>query len=54
MDKPTVVGNDTTHTIGSDGKQLGTSNSASVAVNLNYFIAVNIAANIKFPVLKIN
>lgn len=39
--QPIVIGNDTAHNIGGDGKKLGTLNSATVAVDSNYFIAVN-------------
>ncbi|XP_062178250.1 probable pectinesterase 53 [Alnus glutinosa] len=40
-DPPTVTGNDTASSTGSNGRPLGTYHSATVAVNANYFVAVN-------------
>ncbi|XP_059440036.1 probable pectinesterase 53 isoform X1 [Corylus avellana] len=40
-DPPTVTGNDTASTASRDGRPLGTYHSATVAVNANYFVAVN-------------
>jgi pectinesterase len=39
---PTIIGNDKASTIGGDGKKLGTLNTATVAVNADYFIAINV------------
>ncbi|GAU41090.1 hypothetical protein TSUD_139930 [Trifolium subterraneum] len=39
---PTITGNNKASTIGSDGKKLGTLNSATVAVNADYFMAINV------------
>ncbi|AES61611.1 pectinesterase [Medicago truncatula] len=41
-DPPTITGNDTQSVTGSDGAQLRTFNSATVAVNASYFMAINI------------
>ncbi|XP_031744775.1 pectinesterase QRT1 isoform X2 [Cucumis sativus] len=40
-DQPTITGNDTASMTGEDGKPLGTLKSATVAVNANYFVAIN-------------
>lgn len=39
---PTITGNDTAAVIGRDGMPFGTFHSATVAVDANYFVAVNI------------
>lgn len=39
---PTITGNDTASTKGNDGNTLNTFHSATVAVNSNYFVAINI------------
>ncbi|XP_022991505.1 probable pectinesterase 53 [Cucurbita maxima] len=41
-DPPTIIGNDTAVVIGGDGIPLGTLKSATVAINANYFVAINI------------
>ncbi|KAG7014294.1 Pectinesterase QRT1 [Cucurbita argyrosperma subsp. argyrosperma] len=41
-DPPTITGNDTAVVIGGDGIPLGTLKSATVAINANYFVAINI------------
>ncbi|KAF7804952.1 putative pectinesterase 53 [Senna tora] len=41
-DPPTITGNDTASVTGRDGTPLGTFQSATVAVDANYFIALNI------------
>lgn len=41
-DPPTITGNDTASVVGRDGRPLGTFQSATVAVDANYFIAINI------------
>jgi pectinesterase len=48
-DPPTVTGNDTASSTSSNGRPLGTYHSATVAVNANYFVAVNM----KFEVIKL-
>ncbi|KAH9786912.1 Pectinesterase [Citrus sinensis] len=40
-DPPTITGNDTASATGSDGKPLKTFQSATVAVDANYFVAIN-------------
>ncbi|KAA0058538.1 putative pectinesterase 53 isoform X1 [Cucumis melo var. makuwa] len=40
-DQPTITGNDTASVTGADGKPLGTLKSATVAVDANYFVAIN-------------
>lgn len=40
-DPPTITGNDTASVPGSDGKPLKTFQSATVAVDANYFVAIN-------------
>lgn len=47
-DRPTISGNDTSSVTRSDGTRLKTFNSATVAVNASYFIAINIV----FEVIK--
>ncbi|PON67447.1 Pectinesterase, catalytic [Parasponia andersonii] len=39
---PTITGNDTASATGKDGKPLRTFQSATVAVEANYFVAVNV------------
>lgn len=41
-DPPTITGNDTSLVAGRDGKPLMTFQSATVAVDANYFVAINI------------
>ncbi|XP_045807752.1 probable pectinesterase 53 isoform X2 [Trifolium pratense] len=41
-DRPTITGNDTASVAGNDGALLRTFNSATVAVNASYFVAINI------------
>ncbi|KAG7971111.1 hypothetical protein I3843_07G119000 [Carya illinoinensis] len=41
-DPPTITGNDTASVAGRDGMPLGTFHSATVAVDANYFVAVNV------------
>ncbi|KAL5561056.1 hypothetical protein UlMin_030803 [Ulmus minor] len=41
-DPPTITGNDTASAVGMDGKPLRTFQSASVAVEASYFVAVNV------------
>lgn len=48
-DPPTVTGNDTASATSRNGRPLGTYHSATVAVNANYFVAVNM----KFEVIKL-
>lgn len=48
MNRTVITWNDSYSTIGSDGHPLKTFNSASVAVNADYFVAINIV----FEVLK--
>lgn len=47
-DPPTITGNDTASAYGKDGKPLRTLQSATVAVDADYFVAVNI----KFEVIR--
>lgn len=46
-DPPTITGNDTASGTGGDGMPLGTLKSATVAVNANYFVAINIKFEVK-------
>lgn len=46
-DPPTITGNDTASMTGGDGTPLGTLKSATVAVNANYFVAINIKFEVK-------
>ncbi|KAL1293815.1 hypothetical protein HN51_054454 [Arachis hypogaea] len=41
-DPPTITGNDTASILGRNGKPIGTFQSATVAVDANYFLAINI------------
>ncbi|MED6122220.1 hypothetical protein PIB30_037729 [Stylosanthes scabra] len=41
-DPPTITGNDTASIIGRNGNPIGTFQSATVAVDANYFVAINI------------
>lgn len=49
-DPPTITGNDTASVIGRNGVPLKTFKSATVGVDANYFVAINI----KFEVTKIS
>lgn len=46
-DPPTITGNATASVTGEDGKPLGTLKSATVAVDANYFVAINIKFEVK-------
>lgn len=46
-DPPTITGNDTATVAGRDGMPLGTFHSATVAVDANYFVAVNVKFEVK-------
>lgn len=46
-DQPTITGNDTASVTGADGKPLGTLKSATVAVDANYFVAINMKFEVK-------
>lgn len=46
-DPPTITGNDTASVSGSDGMPLGTFHSATVAVDANYFVAINMKFEVK-------
>ena len=41
-DPPIITGNDTASAMGNNGKPLRTFQSATVAVEANYFVAVNV------------
>lgn len=41
-DPPTITGNDTASVAGRDGTRLRTFQSATVAVDAHYFVAINI------------
>ena len=41
-DPPLITGNDTASAAGKDGKPLRTFQSATVAVEANYFVAINV------------
>lgn len=47
-DPPTITGNDTASVYGKDGKPLRTLQSATVAIDADYFVAINI----KFEVIR--
>lgn len=53
-DPPTITGNDTASTVGGrDGKQLRTFQSATVAVDADYFVAINVKFEVR-PIHQLN
>lgn len=45
---PTITGNDTASLYGKDGKPLRTLQSATVAVDADYFIAINVKFEVSY------
>lgn len=46
-DPPTITGNDTASATGRNGTPLGTFQSATVAVDASYFVAINIKFEVR-------
>lgn len=51
-DPPTLTGNDTASVTGADGKPLKTFQSATAAVDANYFVAINIKFEVNLRQLE--
>lgn len=52
-DPPTITGNDTASGTGGNGKPLRTFQSATVAIEANYFVAVNVKFEVNYIIINL-